>query len=80
MPTQIITSSAFGGPDLDILFVTSASAATDVYTGEGNGAVLTNSAGYLFMVTGLGAKGFAGNKLRKSYASCGGSCTKPSNC
>lgn len=48
-PTERITSVAFGGPKLDILFVTSASK-------EGNGQVPA-PAGAIFKVTGLNATG-----------------------
>lgn len=47
MPTAQVTSMAFGGPNLDILFVTTA----------GNPKPKAAPAGGLFKVTGLGVKG-----------------------
>lgn len=56
IPAKQVTSVAFGGPDMDILFVTTAAT-----TRDGEQPPL---AGHLFKVTGLGAKGFAGVKVR----------------
>lgn len=61
IPSKQVTSVAFGGPNLDILYVTSASAPI---TAESIG-VLPNDkqyehAGKLFKITGLGAKGYPG--------------------
>ncbi|XP_050325274.1 regucalcin-like [Bactrocera neohumeralis] len=53
LPTKQITSVAFGGPDLDILYVTSSS-----YNDE------PAPAGFTFKVTGLGAKGLPMRKVR----------------
>lgn len=55
MPTQIVTSAAFGGLNLNILFGTSASLSRDIYTG----AILSASAGDLFSVIDLNAICFA---------------------
>lgn len=51
-----MTSVAFGGPDMDILFVTTAATSRD---GE-----QPPLAGHLFKVTGLGVKGLPGVKVR----------------
>nr|XP_017023439.1 regucalcin [Drosophila kikkawai] len=53
IPTMQITSVAFGGPNLDILYVTTAN--------KGN---QPKPAGTLYQVTGLNAKGFAGVDLK----------------
>lgn len=55
-PAEQVTSAAFGGPNLDILFVTTAAT-------ERSGPQ-PKPAGNLFKVTGLGAKGLAGVKTR----------------
>lgn len=55
-PAKQITSAAFGGPDMDILYVTTA--ATDR---DGKQPPL---AGHLFKVTGLGVKGLPGVRVR----------------
>lgn len=52
-PSNLITSCAFGGPNLDILFVTSA------HKGKEN-----HPAGSLYIVKGLKAKGVPMNKFR----------------
>lgn len=56
IPAKQVTSVAFGGPNLDILFVTTAATARD--------SVQPPLAGHLFKVTGLNAKGFPGEKVR----------------
>ncbi|KAG5672043.1 hypothetical protein PVAND_002205 [Polypedilum vanderplanki] len=50
MPCEQVTSAAFGGPDLDILYVTTASH-------ERDGIKQLPPAGRLFKITGLGVKG-----------------------
>lgn len=55
-PCKQITSAAFGGPNLDILYVTTAATARD--------EVQAPLAGHLFKVTGLGVKGHPGVKVR----------------
>jgi gluconolactonase len=56
-PTENITSAAFGGPNLDILFVTSARSGLSQIDLAGQPA-----AGSLFQVTNLGVRGqSAGN-------------------
>ncbi|XP_068082338.1 uncharacterized protein [Anabrus simplex] len=58
MPAQYITSVTFGGPNLDELFVTSASVNM---TEEDKKA--KPAAGCTFRVTGIGAKGFPGQPV-----------------
>lgn len=53
VPAKQVTSVAFGGPNLDILFVTTAA------RGEGH----PPTAGHLYQITGLNTKGFAGVKV-----------------
>lgn len=52
-PVKAVTAVSFGGPNLDILYAITA--------GAGESSEL---AGRLFKVTGLGVKGFAGDKVR----------------
>lgn len=63
MPTEMITSLAWGGKNLDILFVTSATEPYDLFTGEITDRKLTPDAGRVFMVKGLGVKGLPMKKL-----------------
>lgn len=50
IPAPHVTSLAFGGPDLDILFVTTGNDVENEPVG----------AGYLYKITGLCATGYAG--------------------
>lgn len=60
-----LTSVAFGGPNLSELFVTTAGAnVTAASVGIFPGNNQYDSAGHLFKVTELGAKGFPGVKVR----------------
>lgn len=52
-PVKQVTAVSFGGPNLDILYAITA--------GAGDTSEL---AGCLFKVTGLGVKGFPGDKVR----------------
>lgn len=56
MNVPAVTSAAFGGPNLDVLYVTTAATARD-------GAQSPQS-GHLFKVTGLGVKGLPGVNVR----------------
>ena len=53
LPCEQITSASFGGPNLDILYVTTAAAGNK-----------PSPAGQTFRITGLNAKGLAMNKLK----------------
>lgn len=55
-PCKQVTSAAFGGKNLDILYVTTAA--------QARSEPQTKEAGHLFAVTGLGAKGVDGVKVR----------------
>jgi len=59
-PTANITSAAFGGPNLDILYVTSASIGLSEIDLQGQPA-----AGALFQITNLGVRGSGGNSYVK---------------
>lgn len=50
IPAKQVTSVAFGGPNLDILFVTTAA----------RGVGHPDTAGHLYQITGLNATGYAG--------------------
>ena len=56
-PAKQITAPTFGGPNLDILYVTSAQLVV-------KGQHQPSPAGAVFKVTGIGAKGFPGNKVK----------------
>lgn len=53
IPAKAVTSITFGGPNLDILYVVTASLEDSVNT----------DAGRLFQITGLGTRGFADFKV-----------------
>lgn len=65
IPARKVTSVAFGGPNLDILYVTTASAPVNAEAiGLHSDDKQTNLDGRLFKVTGLDAKGFPGVRVR----------------
>lgn len=63
LPTQVVNGVAFGGPEMDKIFVTTGSTIYDIYSGSPANETISSSAGGLFMISGLGAKGYAGRKL-----------------
>lgn len=62
LPVKRPTSAAFGGPNLDILFVTSAAHVLDPFIAKETGEEVPGSAGKLLMIKGIG-KGREGVKL-----------------
>lgn len=63
MPTPLILSPVFGGPNLDEIFVTSASLSLNLNNGQPKPDQTTDSnAGSIFRIVGLGSKGWQGNK------------------
>ncbi|XP_031628235.1 regucalcin-like [Contarinia nasturtii] len=65
IPAEKVTSVAFGGPNLDILYVTTASIAVNAADiGINPDSKQSELSGRLFKVTGLGSKGFPGIKVR----------------
>lgn len=65
IPAKQVTSVAFGGKNLDELYVTTAAIAVSAsIIGLNPDDKQSELAGHLFKVTGLGAKGFPGVKVR----------------
>ena len=65
IPARKVTSVTFGGLNLDILYVTTASAPLNAEAiGLHSDDKQTDLDGRLFKVTGLGAKGFPGVRVR----------------
>lgn len=64
MPTEVITTPTFGGPNLDQLFVASGSQNFDFATGQPNNQTLTSSAGSLFRIIGYGSRGYPASRMR----------------
>lgn len=63
MPSQVITTPVFGGPDLDELFVASGKFLVDLTTGTAANSQPSGLLdGSLFRIVGLGAKGWAGRR------------------
>lgn len=63
IPTQIVVNLVFGGPELNVLFITTASQPFGVYSGQPTGQTLTEGGGSLYMLTGLTAPGYGSSKL-----------------
>lgn len=65
IPAKQVTSVAFGGQNLDELYVTSARFTID-------GVILEPSEGhgYTYKVTGIGAKGYPGVKVKTYNCKC----------
>lgn len=61
IPAQVLGSVAWGGVNLDILFVTTYSSVRNINTGENDkNFKFTNGSGQVFMVNGLNARGVPG--------------------
>lgn len=60
----MIISLGFGGPMLNTLMVTSASASVNLNTGAVNHPALPDNAGSMFLVHNVKAKGIPGVKMR----------------
>lgn len=56
LPAPLVTSLTFDGPNLDVLYVTTANLNL--------ADTISEDAGYLFKITGLGAHGLEGVKVR----------------
>lgn len=75
IPGQVVASVAFGGKNLDVLYVSTFSKARATYTGDTIDRVWPNS-GLMYAVTGLGTKGFPGRELCKLKGSCNKKCNQ----
>lgn len=65
IPARKVTSVTWGGSNMDILFVTTAKIAVNAANiGLNPDDEQSELSGHLFKVTGLGAKGFPGVKVR----------------
>lgn len=67
IPTQMATDCTFGGPNLDILFITTGSIPLNVTSGGITNMTITESGGKLFMVTELNTRGLPGRKVNIDY-------------
>lgn len=64
VPVRSPTSVTFGGPNLDVIFLTTCYNTVDAFTGEAiEHDESEPDAGKLFIITGLGRRGKAGDKL-----------------
>lgn len=63
----MIVNLAIGGPNLDTLFVTTASQANNFYTGALMDQPLSSSAGLLFMVKSIPIKGCPRTKVNMNF-------------
>lgn len=64
LPTPFVAAPTFGGPDLDILFVTTANLPVDFFTGQTGAPIRQPPAGNLFMIRGLCDKGAQSYRAR----------------
>lgn len=60
LPARFVSSGAFGGKDLDLLYVISARIALDIFTGLPVDESISKDEGKLFVIKGLGVKGNCG--------------------
>lgn len=63
MPVEVIGSLAWGGENLDVLYVTSFSAPRDLDTGAPSNITISPGSGKIFAVTGLNANGLPGRSI-----------------
>lgn len=63
LPTNTVINLAFGGPNLEHLMVTSAALPINIATGVPKDEPVNDSAGSLFIVSGLSQRGRNGRKL-----------------
>lgn len=63
IPAETCTGAAYGGENLDILFVTTSVRKSNFY-GEHLADSESPDSGKIFMVTGLGTTGFAGRPAK----------------
>ncbi|XP_031638621.1 regucalcin-like [Contarinia nasturtii] len=63
IPAEAVASVTFGGPNLDILFVSTDDRPFNITTGGISTRDISPLSGSIFMVKGLGSKGYPGRKL-----------------
>ncbi|XP_031627367.1 regucalcin-like [Contarinia nasturtii] len=63
IPAEIVTSASFGGPNLDIHFVTTASKAFNLTDGGLSNKTFGPESGSVYMITGLKTKGYPGRQF-----------------
>lgn len=63
LPTPLIAAPAFGGPELDVLYVATSNLPIDYYSGVVSPPLRKPPAGNLFMIRGLSAKGAPSYRL-----------------
>lgn len=63
MPAETVTGAVYGGKNLDTLFVTTSTRKSNFY-GQHEADSNSPDAGKIFMITGLGTKGYAGRRAQ----------------
>lgn len=64
LPTPYVAAPTFGGPNLDILFVTTANLPVNFFTGQIGDPIRQPPAGNLFMIRGLCKRGVPSYRVR----------------
>lgn len=70
LPVALVQTLSFGGPHLDILFVTTTSYPFDIMTGGTADDPVTPLNGLLYQIKGLGVRGVPANRLPLRFATC----------
>lgn len=67
IPTPIVNGVAFGGPDLNELFVTTSRLEFNMFTAELESERITPNAGSLFIIKDVHAVGYAGTEIKLRF-------------
>lgn len=70
IPGPVVASVVWGGDNLDILFVSTASVPRDFYSGINSNETLSPGSGLIYAVTNLNARGVPVRKVCSKHLTC----------